>query len=329
LITNERKSIIMGKDNQKKAASPAPQTQNKPAEAQPQTTRRSTLPTHTISLWDRFAVTWLSFIFFIHACFDAVWFFNFKTIGTAPAVPSSAWSFFALFREAAKHENYFSAVQDTFTSVIKSLLKAYALADKRMATGDTFLRAFFGFNLYFTAPLVLILAYGIAHRRWWRHNLQLVVTTAQLAGLALYFATEHFNGYANTSPKSVKYYNVYFWAGNLAIAAPSALLFLQSFFSRPHTLSAKGPSHRISFTVKFLFGSLFLGTLFLLAGAVAHHHLDSKEVEKLLLDAYQTSSQYANDAYQAGYAAGSEAVHQAHILAAPYVDQAADYVFGK
>ncbi|PRP88985.1 LIM-type zinc finger-containing protein [Planoprotostelium fungivorum] len=322
-------STKMGKQDQKKtstapaaaAAAPAAQT----TKATP-TPKRNPPPVHSTSLWDRFAIAFLAFAFFVHAGFDGTWFNHHATVPAATTIPHTPNAFLEIFRKAWAHENAFAALGDTVVTLIKSLLNAYSLSDKRIATSNNFLQGLFGFNLYFLSPLILILAYGISHRRWWRHNLQLTVTSLQLFGIALYFLTEHFNHYGNVNTKSFKLYNVYFWVGNLAYAFPIALLFLQSFFSNPHSSSAKGPSHRVTFTVKFILASVFLGFIFLFAATTAHHFLDSPEVEKALIEAWNTSAEHLNYAYDTASASIAEGAHQAHVAASPYIEQAADFV---
>jgi hypothetical protein len=102
-------------------------------------------------------------------------------------------------------------------------------------------------------------------------------------------------------------------------------LLLQSFFGTSTGLPYPR-SHRISFSVKFFLAVAFVTTLILLVASIGHHYFDSKEVRAALKTGLEYSQVYANQAYQSASAAAADAAHQAHVLASPYIDQAAEFV---
>jgi len=280
-------------------------------------------PVHSLGLFEQLSIAFLVIAFTVFAGFKGVWFFHHKEIANAAPLPDSFNDFHALFQTAWKNENPFSAVFHTAVSLIKSVWKANAITDRRLATDDLTYQTATGISYYFLAPLTLVLAYGIAHRRKWRLSLQLVVSTVALATIAFVILAEYFNGFSNINTKGDQHLAVA--AVTAAFYFPIGLLFLQSFFgSRTGVVYPR--SHRISFTVKFLLGSVVAGVLILAAASIGHHYFDSTEVRAALKSGLEYSQIYANHAYESASAVASEAAHQAHVLAAPYIDQAAEFI---
>ena len=60
--------------------------------------------------------------------------------------------------------------------------KEYGLADSRWAHADPTIVALEILTVFFCSPLCVMMIYGIAKRRWWRHFVQIVVNVCELYG---------------------------------------------------------------------------------------------------------------------------------------------------
>ena len=60
--------------------------------------------------------------------------------------------------------------------------KEYGLADSRWAFADPTIVAMEMLTVFFCSPLCVLVVYGIAKRRWWRHFVQVVLNVCELYG---------------------------------------------------------------------------------------------------------------------------------------------------
>ncbi|PWI69278.1 hypothetical protein PCL_00925 [Purpureocillium lilacinum] len=107
---------------------------------------------------DRLAFTWMCLTGFIHLFFEAHFVSNHKTL----AADQSLWS---------------------------QLWKEYSLSDSRYLTSDTFLLCMEAVTAFAWGPLAFLIAYCIVVQHPARHALQLIISTGQIYGDVLYYAT--------------------------------------------------------------------------------------------------------------------------------------------
>ncbi|KND92270.1 3-beta-hydroxysteroid-Delta(8),Delta(7)-isomerase [Tolypocladium ophioglossoides CBS 100239] len=117
------------------------------------------------------------------------------------------------------------------TSPLK-LWKEYALSDSRYLTSDVFTVCVEALTVFVWGPLCALTVLAIVRGSPTRHVNQVVVCTAHLYGVALYYATnwaEHrFTGVAHSRPEFL-YFWVYYVGFNLPWAVVPLLLLYDSF----------------------------------------------------------------------------------------------------
>lgn len=91
--------------------------------------------------------------------------------------------------------------------LLLELWKEYSKADSRYATRDAFTTTMETTTAFAVGPAALLAAAGVMLRASWRWVLILVLSTFQLYGDILYFATYWFEGMVHTRPEPL-----YFWA---------------------------------------------------------------------------------------------------------------------
>ncbi|KAJ6004530.1 emopamil binding protein [Penicillium canescens] len=112
----------------------------------------------TASLSDRIAFTWMCLTGFIHLFFEAHFVINHKTLAGGQALFSQLW-------------------------------KEYSLSDSRYLTSDAFLVSMEAVTAFAWGPLAFLIAYCIAVQHPIRHALQIIISTGQVYGDVLYYAT--------------------------------------------------------------------------------------------------------------------------------------------
>ncbi|KAJ5297561.1 emopamil binding protein [Penicillium antarcticum] len=112
----------------------------------------------TVCLSDRIAFTWMCLTGFIHLFFEAHFVINHKSLAGGQSLFSQLW-------------------------------KEYSLSDSRYLTSDAFLISMEAVTAFAWGPLAFIIAYCIAVQHPIRHALQIIISTGQVYGDVLYYAT--------------------------------------------------------------------------------------------------------------------------------------------
>ncbi|KAJ5161240.1 hypothetical protein N7492_006632 [Penicillium capsulatum] len=112
----------------------------------------------TMKLSDRVAFTWMCLTGFIHLFFEGHFVLNHKALAGGQSLFSQLW-------------------------------KEYSLSDSRYLTSDAFLISMEAVTAFAWGPIAFLIAYCIAVRHPLRHALQIIISTGQVYGDVLYYAT--------------------------------------------------------------------------------------------------------------------------------------------
>ncbi|CEJ93224.1 hypothetical protein VHEMI08832 [[Torrubiella] hemipterigena] len=170
-------------------------------------------------------------IFFTYVCCSVI----------KPPIPSfdqfaTAW--FALCGVLhLTFEGFFILYKETIASkqgLFGQLWKEYALSDSRYLTQDVFTISVETITVFCWGPLCLITASSILSRSPSRHFYQVIVCTAHLYGVALYYFTNwvdfSMNGISYSRPETL-YYWVYYVGFNMPWVVVPLILLVQSWSS--------------------------------------------------------------------------------------------------
>ncbi|POR39374.1 3-beta-hydroxysteroid-Delta(8), Delta(7)-isomerase [Tolypocladium paradoxum] len=150
---------------------------------------------------DRFAAAWFALCAFLHLAFEGYYICNRTSV---------------------------AGLQTTFAQ----LWKEYALSDSRYLTADVFTVCVETMTVVVWGPLCALTVLAVVRGSPTRHVNQVVVCTAHLYGVALYYATswaEHrFTGVAHSRPEFL-YFWVYYVGFNLPWAVVPLVLLYDSF----------------------------------------------------------------------------------------------------
>ncbi|KAH1593934.1 hypothetical protein KXX34_002601 [Aspergillus fumigatus] len=148
----------------------------------------------TVSRSDQLSFIWMCLTGFIHLFFEAYF--------------------------VTHHESLAGAQQ-----LFGQLWKEYSLSDSRYLTSDAFLVSMEAVTAFCWGPLAFFIAYCIAVQHPLRHALQLIMSTGQVYGDVLYYATSlfdlYFHGVIFCRPERYYFWFYYFFMNFIWIAIPS------------------------------------------------------------------------------------------------------------
>ncbi|KAG0567255.1 hypothetical protein M758_7G156400 [Ceratodon purpureus] len=126
-------------------------------------------------------------------------------------------------------EGYFVFTPDFFTFTKPHLLaevwKEYSKADSRYVGRDPTVVVIEGITAVLAGPGCLLAVYAIATKPVYEHTLQLVVSTAQLYGDIVYFATVILKGVEICLPGPVYYWFYYIFMNGIWVVIPLLISF--------------------------------------------------------------------------------------------------------
>ncbi|KAI0198773.1 EBDP4, emopamil-binding protein [Astrocystis sublimbata] len=112
--------------------------------------------------------------------------------------------------------------------VLAQLWKEYSLSDSRYLTSDSFVMCMESVTAWCWGPLSFLLAYYIVTDHPFRHPLQIIISTGQLYGDVLYYATFTFNslvhGVEHSRPEAYYFYGYYVLMNGFWIVIPGFLI---------------------------------------------------------------------------------------------------------
>ena len=100
------------------------------------------------------------------------------------------------------------------------LWKEYSKADSRYATRDAFTTTMETCTAFFVGPCCLAAASGLVAKASWRWPLIIVLSTMQLYGDVLYFATYWFDGGRFTRPEPLYFYFYFVFINSIWVVVP-------------------------------------------------------------------------------------------------------------
>ncbi|KAF7559965.1 hypothetical protein G7046_g4188 [Stylonectria norvegica] len=162
-------------------------------------TARARIP---LPMGERFAAAWFALCGFLHLAFEGYYLYNRQQLASMNTPFAQLW-------------------------------KEYALSDSRYLTDDVFTISVETITTFIWGPVCLLTFLAIlTHARRVRHVLQIVVSTAHLYGVALYYLTNYTetraSGVAYSRPEAV-YYWLYYVGFNLPWAVVPLVLLRQSW----------------------------------------------------------------------------------------------------
>ncbi|KAI9167415.1 Emopamil-binding [Paramyrothecium foliicola] len=150
---------------------------------------------------DRFAACWFALSAFLHLCFESYYIFNRTSLAGMNTLFAELW-------------------------------KEYTLSDSRYLTSDIFTVCVETITVFAWGPLSLLSVICIVNQSATRHFYQIIVCTAHLYGVALYYATNwaemHFSGVSYSRPEFL-YFWIYYVGFNLPWAVVPLVLLYDSF----------------------------------------------------------------------------------------------------
>ena len=127
------------------------------------------------------------------------------------------------------------------TEFFAKLFAIYAAGDREYFDIQTPLpMALEAFNVFFTQILNVLIVWAIVHRRWYRHPLQLLVSSYVAYSVVLYFLTAHFFDYASMGQRNAWGFFI-FIAPNLPWLLGYMYLAYQSFTAYGRALATPPP----------------------------------------------------------------------------------------
>ncbi|KAI9897264.1 hypothetical protein N3K66_008286 [Trichothecium roseum] len=141
---------------------------------------------------DRFSASWFALCGFLHCCFEGYFLLSRATLASSGGLFSQLW-------------------------------KEYALSDSRYLTGDVFTLCVEAITVTVWGPLSLAAAASVVLGSPRRHFLQVVVSTAHLYGVALYYATNEVAAAATATSYS-RPEPLYYWVYYVGFNAPWAVV---------------------------------------------------------------------------------------------------------
>ncbi|KAG9251517.1 Emopamil-binding protein [Emericellopsis atlantica] len=135
---------------------------------------------------DRFSASWFALCAFLHLCFEG---------------------YYVVHRAEIAGMN----------TLFAQLWKEYTLSDSRYLTLDTFTVCIEYITLICWGPLSLLTLLAIIKKHDLRHPLQIIVCTAHLYGVALYYATSEMDVTSYSRPEAL-----YYWVYYVGFNAPWA-----------------------------------------------------------------------------------------------------------
>ncbi|KAL2267791.1 hypothetical protein VTJ83DRAFT_5068 [Remersonia thermophila] len=163
-----------------------------------------------LSYADLGTVMWFVLCGFIHTFFEGYFAYNFRAMGS---------------------------LQDIFGQ----LWKEYSLSDSRYLTKSAPVLCIEAFTAIFWGPLSFLIAYFVTTDHPLRHPLTILVSSGQLYGTVLYFATAVFDetiyGKAYSRPEPYYFYGYYILMNGFWIVIPATVIF-NSFKAWTRTVEA-------------------------------------------------------------------------------------------
>ncbi|KAI1742685.1 EBDP4, emopamil-binding protein [Xylaria scruposa] len=149
---------------------------------------------------------------------------------TVSELSKALWStlcgFIHLFLEGFYALN-FATLQGS-QHVLAQLWKEYSLSDSRYLTSDAFVMCMESVTAWCWGPLSFLLAYFIVTDHPFRHPLQIIISTGQLYGNVLYYATFTFNssvyGVEHSRPEAYYFYGYYVLMNGFWMVIPCFLI---------------------------------------------------------------------------------------------------------